>query len=343
MARFARSRGGFTLIELLVVIAIIALLIGILLPALGEARKAARKSICFSNQKQLAIAMNTYAADFEDKVASFSWRKGFTGSKYPDLARAGSEYLAQMFQATDIVRTLSGDDNIPRLLNRFPNRRLSHLVLYNYLSSTLPEKSAACPADSILLNWQPVTDWRQLDPLPIGGNRVDFQAYWRFTSSYQVVPASYSLDQNGDGFYQKTIYQYQYDHNLFSMGTAPHGRRRLSEVTFPGGKVEWFDFFDRHSSKHEYYHAHKQAASPAGFFDGSVQAYSTAEANEGFDPHVAKLSSPTRYQYDPSILGFEPPTASGNKFDLVKGHYRWTRGGLKGVDFHAGEINTGQR
>ena len=109
MTRRIRSRGGFTLIELLVVIAIIALLIGILLPALGEARAAAKKAICFSNQKQLGIAMNTYAADFEDRVASFSWRKGFTGSKYPDLARAGTEHLAQMYQATDIVRRLSGD------------------------------------------------------------------------------------------------------------------------------------------------------------------------------------------------------------------------------------------
>ena len=69
---------AFTLIELLVVIAIIAILAAILFPVFAQAKEAAKKSACLSNNKQMATAVHLYAGDYDDTVCQTSWESQLT-------------------------------------------------------------------------------------------------------------------------------------------------------------------------------------------------------------------------------------------------------------------------
>lgn len=62
------ARRGFTLIELMVVVAVIAVLAGILLPALARAKEKAYQSNCLSNLKQIGLAINMYATENDDSL-----------------------------------------------------------------------------------------------------------------------------------------------------------------------------------------------------------------------------------------------------------------------------------
>ncbi len=111
---------GFTLIELLVVISIIALLVALLLPALGAAREAANSTKCLGNLRQIGFAFQLYAGDNKDFFPS-AYQPSWAGPKWFDPGKLG-DYIDQISKVF-ICPT-----------DRFPDSDGSFLYSYAYNS-----------------------------------------------------------------------------------------------------------------------------------------------------------------------------------------------------------------
>ena len=352
MARGSGKR-AFTLIELLVVIAIIALLIGLLLPALAEARKSGKLTACQSNLHQFATASASYTTDNTDKIWSFTVTDTSASRlQYADLRSLitpGTDDLrCAAIQATDIVRRRTGREDLQPPDLWIPHVLYNHLVLQDYIDQRLPAKMVICPEDKYRALWQtdPV-NYSNFRPVPAGAPDT---WRWPYSSSYETVPATYAPDRG------TTITQAG-DHRHYQFtgaGTANIlGKRKVTQVQFPSQKVQMYDSVGRHFSKRWFAWAHAQYRAPILFFDSSVRTKVTGsrntpaqDANDGWDPgQKFRQNWPLVYDYVPEY--WEAPTIRGEfpgegvgTAEQIIGFFRWTRAGLAGVDFDGTEVGT---
>jgi prepilin-type N-terminal cleavage/methylation domain-containing protein len=273
-----RTSSGFTLIELLVVIAIIAILIGLLLPAVQKVREAAARSTCTNNAKQLGLAAQNFASTYNNTLPAAVTAQNST----PPFQFQGASWHMQILPFIEqqglynVALTQTGSPWNPTVPST--GKQVLNTVIKNFL----------CPSDTTLNNGYPSNrgqDWAGTSYAHnyqmFGGVHSGNADYCKYnvgnipdgTSNTIAVVCSYAGRTSDNGqLWAHPGYDWGWQYNS-SFGWGGNSSRWNYPNGYDGAwaNVPLFGVMQANASQRDNVYANHTASCIVGLMDGSVR------------------------------------------------------------------------